>query len=138
MGLQLYFRKSSDLKRPMMTISVPMGDPLDVEQIIEWIDLDEYVQRGSDAIYYLRVTGDSMIELSIYDGDLLVVDRARHPVSGDVVVASVSGGYTVKMFKESERNLFLVPANRKYATRRLRPKDNFSVWGVVTHIIHKV
>lgn len=138
MSVQLYFRKSSELKRPLMTIPVIAGKPVDVEQIIEWIDLDEYVQSGSDAIYYLRVTGDSMIDLRIYDGDLLVVDRARHPVSGDVVVASVAGEYTVKLFKQQDRNLYLLPANSKYPKRRLQPKDNFSLWGVVTYVIHKV
>lgn len=120
-----------------MTIPIPAGQPEDVEQIIEWIDLDEYVQSGSDMVYYLRVTGDSMIDLRIYDGDLLVVDRARHPVSGDIVIASIAGGYTVKLFKRSASNLYLVPANSKYSRRQLKPADNFSIWGVVTHIIHK-
>jgi len=121
-----------------MTIPVIAGNPVDVEQVVEWIDLDEYVQGGSDAIYYLRVTGDSMIDLRIYDGDLLVVDRGRPAASGDIVIASVSSGYTVKLLRQSDRSLYLVPANIKYQKRRLRAKDNFSIWGVVTHVIHKI
>ena len=117
-------------------IPASCGSPEAIEQNAEWVDLDELV-RGSKSTYYLHVTGDSMEELGIYDGDLLVVDRERQPETNDVVVAEISGGYTVKLFKRRERKLFLVPANGKYPTYEVESKDDFAVWGVVTHVLHK-
>ena len=119
----------------MMAISCGRAEA--IEQQSENVNLDELV-RGGGATYYLRVRGDSMIELGIFNGDLLVVDRERQAETNDVVVAEIADGYTVKLFKRRETRLFLVPANGAYPTHEVKTKDDFAVWGVVTHVLHKL
>uniref|UniRef100_UPI002A80FDD7 translesion error-prone DNA polymerase V autoproteolytic subunit n=1 Tax=Enterobacter roggenkampii TaxID=1812935 RepID=UPI002A80FDD7 len=60
------------------------------------LDLHDYCIRHPSATYYIRASGDSMADGSLYNGDLLVVDCAEKPRHGDIVVASVQGEFTVK------------------------------------------
>ena len=136
-SLELIFPDDeSDLKHPLMMVPASCGLPDSTEEQTEYIDLDSFV-KGSPATYYLRVRGDSMIELGIFNNDLLVVDRERQAETNDVVVAEIEGGYTVKLFKKREAKLYLVPANGKYPIQQIHPTDEFAVWGVVTHVLHK-
>ncbi len=139
MNLQLYFPKPHETQRPFFTIPIAAGQAQPVEQIIEWINIDEYVRSSTDSTYYLRVNGDSMEEKGIYHGDLLVVARREYAENGDVVIAEINGDFTVKRLnQETKTDLYLVPANGKYPKRKIKRSDSFAVWGVVTHIIHKL
>lgn len=138
MSLQLYFPKSSEKLFPFFTIPVAAGTAKEIEQIVEWINLDEFVRRGNQSTYYLRVVGDSMQDLQIFDGDLLVVERREFADNGDIVIAEINGEFTVKKYKHDRPYLFLVPGNGKYKPRQITKKDNFAVWGVVTHVLHKL
>jgi len=137
MSLQLYFPKPSETLRPFFTIPVAAGQAHQIEQIIEWINLDEYVRRGTESSYYIRVSGDSMQDVDIYDGDLLVVERTECAETGDIVIAEINGEFTVKELKIEKSKLHLVPANGNYKSRQITRKDNFTVWGNVLYIIHK-
>lgn len=137
MTLQLYFAKPSKNLRPFFTIPIPAGTPQQIEQIVEWINIDEYVRSGTESTYYLRVYGDSMEDVGIFDGDLLVVNRTESAATGDVVIAEIAGEFTVKRFEHNSRSLHLVPANQKYQKRQIKRQDNFAIWGVVTYILHK-
>jgi DNA polymerase V len=137
MSLQLYFPKPSDTLYPFFTIPISAGTAQDIEQIVEWINLDQYVRRGGESTYYLRVYGDSMNDVGIFDGDLFVVERREFAENGDIVIAEINGEFTVKEYKREQNKLYLVPANGKYKTRQIKPKDEFNVWGVVTYIVHK-
>ena len=137
MNLQLYFPKSTGELYPFFTIPVSAGTPQEIEQVVEWIDLDDYVRRGTEATYYLRVNGDSM-EADVFSGDLLVVERTVNAQTGDIVIAEINGEFTVKRLKHERPFLYLVPANPSYKPRKIKRKDNFAIWGVVTHIIRKV
>lgn len=137
MTLQLFFPKHSENLRPFFTIPLPAGSPQQIEQIVEWINIDEYVRAGAESTYYIRVYGDSMEDVGIFDGDLLIVNRTECAETGDIVIAEIAGEFTVKRFKRENRTLYLVPANQKYAKRQIKRKDDFAVWGVITYILHK-
>jgi DNA polymerase V len=123
---------------PLILSPVPAGKPHNMTSEDDWLDLNDYVRRGSDQIFYITVTGDSMIELGIKEGDLLVADRQKQPDSGDVVIAEINGSFTVKRFMNLRRQLYLVPENGRYKTRRIEEGEDFAIWGVVTHIVHRL
>ena len=84
--------------------SVVAGFPSPAEQYLEPpLDLNELLVKRPAATYFVRVEGDSMIEAGIHDGDLLVVDRSLRPASGDVIIASVDGDFTVKTLRLGNR-----------------------------------
>ena len=113
--------------------------PLDNDERSQDIDLLRMVCPNPDASYLIRVEGDSMIDAGIFSGDIIIVDKSnRNPSPTDVAVCELNGEYTLKRFeKRGEGEGWLVPANPAYPEIRVTPDDDFSVWGVVTFIIHK-
>ena len=80
--------------------------------------------------FCLRVTGDSMIEDGILDGDIIIVDQGKKAYPGDVVVALVEDEATVKHFYPEGATVELRPANSTMETMRFPARD-VSLQGVV-------
>src|SRR6266480_1861181 len=82
----------------------------------EWIPLSQEVSKFSQEIFLLKVSGDSMINAGIDDGDMVLVELKKEFVSGDIVLADVNGESTVKRFISDEKPpyLYLKPENPKY------------------------
>ena len=99
------------------------------------ISLGEFGTGGSDEVYMIRADGDSM-EAEIRSGDWLIVNRHLQARNGDRIVASVGGSLTVKVFSSCVSGLHLVASNGKYAPRKMSAKDDFEIFGVVTHVLH--
>ena len=117
---------------------VVAGFPSPAEQYQEPpLDLNELLVKRPAATYFVRVEGDSMIGAGIHDGDLLVVDRSLRPASGDVIIASVDGDFTVKTYHRDKDGVRLEPANPAFAVIRLRPGQELDYFGKVTACIHR-
>lgn len=115
--------------------SCAAGFPSPAQDYIEkTLDLNEYCVRHPSATYYVRATGDSMVECGIQSGDLLVVDRAIKPDHNSIVIASVESEFTVKRLSLRPR-LCLMPMNPAYPPIFVSP-DDLEIFGVVTHSIH--
>ncbi|MEG1125040.1 MAG: S24 family peptidase, partial [Citrobacter sp.] len=84
--------------------------------------------------YFVRSTGDSMTGAGISDGDLLVVDSARKPAHGDIVIAAVDGEFTVKRL-HLRPVVMLKPENSAYAPIMPGSEDTLDILGVVTFIV---
>lgn len=123
-------------KLPLFSMAIPAGPPITAEDYVEdFIDLTQHLTPHPDRSFLVRVSGDSMVDAGISDGDLLVVERGVDANNGDVVVALVGGQFTVKMFRRSYGSLNLVAANTNRADP---PQQDFSVWGVARYTIHKL
>ena len=118
--------------------AVSAGEPCEIPDDFEQCDINEYLTNGKDGVYLIRVVGDSM-EAEIFHGDQLIVNRNLQAEHGDKIIASVGGSFTVKIFSQSPREgLRLVAKNGKYKPRKILPKDDFEIFGVVTHVIRKL
>jgi len=116
---------------------VPAGFPspaADYEELT--LSIDDLVDLRAPNVYLVRVSGPSMIGAGIYDGDVLVVNRALEARSGNVVVAYVDGGMTVKRLQISAAGVWLQPENTDY--RALAVTESLHVWGVATHNLHSL
>ena len=83
--------------------SVVAGFPSPAEQYQEPpLDLNELLVKRPAATYFVRVEGDSMEDEGIRHGDLLVVDRSLRPASGDVIIASLGGDFTVRTYRRDK------------------------------------
>jgi len=89
------------------------------------------------ATFMVRVSGESMIDAGIADGDVLIVDRALKPEHGSVVVAIVDGEFTVKYLHQRFRQFKLRTANPTYPDIIPREGQMVEVWGVVTASIKR-
>lgn len=116
--------------------SVQAGFPSPAEEeLVDTMSLDEFLIQNPTASYLLQVNGDSMVDAGIMEGDMVIVDRSRNPISGDIVVAQVGNDWTMKYLIRRGHKVLLRPANRKYPD--IHPDEEMRVGGVVTSVIRK-
>lgn len=128
------------LRLPFFDVKVAAGFPvpLDGDEQAREMDVWRMLCPHPEASYLIRVRGESMIEAGIASGDILIVDKSnREPLDNQVALCELNGEYTVKYVARREGRLCLVPANKDYPVIEVNAGDDFSVWGVVTYIIHK-
>lgn len=124
---------------PLFLSCIHAGFPSPADDYKENVlDLNELVTRHPTATFYVRVSGDSMKDAGIMEGDTIVVDRAIRASHNDIIVALISGEFTVKRLYHKNDAICLVPANSLYKPIQITEAMEFQVWGVVTYCIHKV
>lgn len=131
----------SGLGGPLFSpVAVPAGFPSPAQDYFEGrIDLNTHLIRDITCTYLVRVSGDSMKDAGITDGDELVVDRAAQPVDGSVVVAVLDGELTVKRLRVDRRGQArLVADNPDYPDIEVPELSELIIWGVVTRCLHHV
>lgn len=112
--------------------------PLDNDELAQDIELLRMLCPHPEASYLIRVTGDSMIDAGIHDGDIIIVDKSlRNPSEQEVAVCELNGEYTIKRVARRRGKTRLVPANPDYPEIEVSEGDDFAVWGTVTYTIHK-
>jgi len=94
------------------------------------ISLDELLIKHPDATFIGIASGNSMQEVGIFEGDLLVVDRAEQADNGDVIVANLNGLFVCKLLDKT--NARLLSASPLHKPVQLTPADEFQLEGVVT------
>ena len=107
--------------------SVAAGAPRLAEQ-----DVEDWVSTPFKGDFVLRVTGDSMKDAGILDGDLVVVRRAQTADDGEIVVAQIEDEATVKRLRRSGGRVELVPENDAYSPI---VADEVSLCGVVVGVL---
>lgn len=119
--------------------NVPAGFPSPAADFTErTLDLNEFIVKRPSSTFFVKVSGDSMQNAGIYEGDIIVVDKSLKAVHGNIVLALVHGEYTVKRLCYVGKKVFLQPENEHYQPLEILPDMSFEVWGVVIHVLHKV
>ena len=137
--LSFYSLNSDVLDIPFYQSNVPAGFPSPAEDFMDLdLNLQAYLVQHPSATFCVRVTGDSMQNAGIFSGDVMVVDRALEPKNNTIVLAVLDGEFTVKRIQKKGSQLFLKPENQTFNPIEITEEMDFKVWGVVTHIIHKV
>ena len=116
--------------------SVQAGFPSPAEEeLLDTISFDDFLVSNPVSTYLVKVSGDSMIEAGIMPGDIVIVDRAKEAVSGDVIIAEVDEEWTMKFFEKNGSKVRLLPANKKY--KPIIPKQELKIGGVVVGCVRK-
>ncbi len=124
---------------PFFSELISAGFPSPAEDHIDKsLDLSELLVTNPPATFFLRVTGDSMIEAGIFEKDILVVDRSVDAKHGNIIVANVNAEFTVKRFYCRGGAVKLVPENVQYSDINIHEEDDFSIFGVVTSVVRQL
>lgn len=119
--------------------TIKAGFPSPAEDYLhDSLDFNRDLIKNPEATFYGRVSGDSMIEAGIADGDIAVIDRSLQAADGDIIVAFIDDEFTIKYLDLTHRHegyIELRPANRRYPTIRISQLADFRVWGVVVWTI---
>ena len=109
------------------------------DYIEEDIDLNIHLIKNVPATFIIRVQGKSMMNVGIYDGDLLVVDKSLKPKNFSTVVANVHDELVVKNFVKEKDEQFLTSGSKRTEDKIIiNSESDVFVWGVVTYVIHSV
>ena len=135
----MLFIKPADLREivtfPLFSDLVQCGFPSPAADYVEQrIDLNQLLIQHPSATYFVKASGDSMIDGGISDGDLLIVDSAITACNGDIVIAAVDGEFTVKKL-QLRPTVQLTPMNSAYSPITISSEDTLDVFGVVIHVV---
>ncbi len=115
---------------------IPAGGPVVTEENVDsWMSVGEDLAKNAEDYFMLKVTGESMIDAGIIEGDLVVVDMKREAKHGDIVVALIDNGNTLKRFIKKDGKVYLKAENKKYDD--IYPDNELMVQGVVTALVRK-
>lgn len=132
-------RVASALQFPYFESRVQAGAPFPGDDYSEGnLDLNQYLFPNMTSTFLTRVTGDSMVKVGIFPNDMLIVDRSLSPITGKIVIAVLNGEMTVKRLKKEKDKIFLCAENDRYSDIEVTEYDEFSIWGVVTRVIHNL
>lgn len=116
--------------------SVQAGLPAAAEELpLETISLDAHLVKHPERTYLVTVSGDSMVDAGIFEGDLVLIEKGREPKNQDIIIAEVDGEWTLKTYENKGGRVRLLPANKKYSP--IEPKNELKTGGVLVAVIRK-
>jgi len=104
----------------------------------ERISLDQELIKNKEATFFARVSGESMINAGLEDGDLIVIDRSIEPSNNKIAVCFIEGEFTVKRLIVKRNKIWLKPENSSYKPIEIKDDDQLIIWGIVTNVIKKL
>jgi repressor LexA len=126
---------------PQNVVSVPLferiaaGNPVIANPYSEGFMYLSRDMVGSGVLFAVRVAGDSMVNVSIFDGDYVVVRQQDEAVNGDIVAALIEEDVTVKTFHRVNGHVWLMPENPSYEAI---PGDDCRLMGKVVAAVHPI
>ena len=121
---------------PYFSNIVRVGWPSPADDYVERsIDLNEYLIKNPASTYFVRVSGDSMVDASIGDGALLIVDRSIEPKHKNIVIAAINGSFTCKRLILKPK-ICLMPENLKYKPIYINKDEELELAGTVIAAIN--
>ena len=132
---KLIFEENSEIE---ITGELKAGFPSPADDIKEKLDLMKFLVRHPASTFYFRISGVSMVDASLDEGDIVIVDRSLDLYNNCIAVCFIDGEFTVKRVSVGEDSIRLLPANDSYKPIIVTKENEFIVWGIVTYVIKKV
>ena len=121
----------------LFTSSVRAGFATVAEDTIERrVSLDEDFDLDNPSVFMFTVSGDSMVNAGIFDGDKVIVKKTPYAKDGDIVLAYIDNGYTLKTYRQKDGKIWLQPENPDYPD--IIPKEVLTIFGVATGIARQL
>ena len=114
---------------PFYSQAVAAGFPSPADDFLEFdLSLDKKLIKHPSATFFVRVNGTSMVNAKIFDGSILLIDRAEKIKNGDIVLAVVDGDFTVKRYRKSGETVLLYPENKNMRPIKIVQGSEAYVW----------
>lgn len=121
----------------LFTSAVRAGFATVAEDSIERrVSLDSDFELDNPSVFMFTVSGDSMVNAGIFDGDKVIVKKTPYAKDGDIVLAYIDNGYTLKTYRQKNGKIWLQPENPDYPI--IEPKEVLTIFGVATGIARQL
>ena len=132
-------KKGDSLGQWLVEQGISAGFPSPADDFKEIrISLDKELVKNKESTFYARVSGDSMKNAGLSDGDLIVIDRSLNPENNKIAVCFIDGDFTVKRIIKKGGELYLKPENKNYKKIIIKEENQLMMWGIVTYVIKKI
>ena len=131
-------KKGDSLGQWLVEQGVSAGFPSPADDFKEIrISLDKELVKNSESTFYARVSGDSMQDAGLSNGDMIVIDRSLNIEKNRIAVCFLDGEFTVKREIERGGKILLKPENKNYKEIEISDENELVIWGIVTYVIKK-
>lgn len=122
---------------PMYSGKVQAGMPEMTDDYIEgMVNLNSLLIGNPKETFFVRATGDSMIDAGIFSNDTMIVDRSIQAKNNHIIIAAINGELTVKRLSiQQNGSVLLMPENSQFSPIEVTEESDFHIWGVVTNSI---
>ena len=129
--------KKNDTLTPFLG-KIAAGNPIEaISGSFEQISVPNFLLDNKSEHFTLEVTGDSMVDEGIFEGDIVVIKKSDNATSGEIVVALIDNTeVTLKKFRSFKNSVALEPANKKYKAR-IFGEDRVSIQGKLVGLLRK-
>ncbi len=132
-----FFISPSEFGAILFSSSVRAGFASVGEDSIERrVSLDESFDLDNPSTFMFKVSGDSMVNAGIFDGDTVIIKKSSEAKDGDIILAFVDRGYTLKRFRKKNGKIWLQPENPEYPI--IEPQESLTIFGIAVGIARKL
>lgn len=126
-------------KIPLFSSKVSAGYPSEAtDHVDDMLNMNSLIIKNPKTTFCVKVSGLSMINAGIYEGDTLVVDSSIEPSQGRIIIAAIDGMLTVKRLGYIEGRPYLLPENPEFEPIPICNNSEVHIWGVVTNVLRSV
>lgn len=117
---------------------IKAGFPILAEENKDYLTIDDYLIENPQSSFLLKVSGDSMTGVGIFEGDIVIIERKKEAMNGSIVLAQIDNEWTLKILKKDRKKQtsYLEAANPKYPP--FYPLNDLQIYGIVRGVIRKI
>ena len=110
-----------------------------LDHIEKRLNIHEYLVEQEDATFFVTLCSLSMRDLGMLPKDIVVVNRAKNPAIGNIVLAAIDGVFTIKQLaRDNSGHVVLQSGNSDFKPVQINDGMDFQIWGVVTGVFRKI
>ncbi len=126
----------STLALPLYSSKISAGFPSPADDYVDSkIDLHRLLIKNRPATFIVKVEGDSMKNIGLFNNDLLIIDNSLTPTHNKIVIACINGELLVKRYCIEKGEILLKAENEAYKPIKIEPEDDFTIVGIVTGLV---
>jgi SOS regulatory protein LexA len=117
---------------------IKAGFPILAEENKDYLTIDDYLIENPQTSFLLKVSGDSLTGVGIFEGDIVIIERKKDVIAGSIVLAQIDNEWTLKILKKDRKKHlnYLEAANPKYPP--FYPNQELQIYGIVRGVIRKI
>ena len=129
-------KKGDSLGQWLIEQGISAGFPSPADDFKEIrISLDKELVKNQESTFYARVSGNSMEDAGLSDGDMIIIDKSLIPQNNKIAVCFLDGEFTIKRVVKRNNNLYLKPENKNYEEILISEDNELMIWGIVTYVV---
>ena len=138
--IELYRFKKSNTELPLFLSGLQAGFPSPADDYLEEVlSLDDVCISNPATTFLGRITGNSLKDVCIYEGDICVIDKSYKPEHRDLVVCAIDGEFNAKILHiDKLQGIRLISANPDFSPIVIKELTDFRIWGVITFVIQNI